>query len=389
MQARGRGFCDRYVPSKKFRTFPLLEPFNNTLNKAIENSMNIDISTHQLQEATAKALEKEKVTLDDVINAWHAVGLLVKQQLFLGKGVRITAFGTFSIIGGKEPLFQMATDFGRQNSLKQIALTGTPDNIPITSLNYASLGEMLEKPRDVMEKIITKMMYNLGSQIRSGRTVLLTLHRCCEITIGKNELRCDFTPEFVAEVKQGGPKPPTPAKKSNAVGGSQQRSSSAQLQRQRGQQPLRRPDSRETLASPRGFYQQRPGTAAAGESYSYGSAKPGSAAREGQLRRENLERLQNQQARELASERPRPMYARRPQTAGDERDRARPGSAGFGGAVGIQDRAQFFRAGEGTMPIYSLNAHLLSPLSPLLPSHSSRIPLSYSLHYTFVLTFYL
>ena len=310
--------------------------------------MNIDISTHQLQEATAKALEKEKISLDDVINAWHAVGSLVKQQLFVGKGVRITAFGTFSIIGGKEPLFQMATDFGRQNSLKQKALTGAPDNIPITALNYASLGEMVDKPRDVMEKIITKMMYNLGSQIRSGRAVLLTVHRCCEITIGKGELRCDFTPEFVAEVKQGGPTPPTPAKKSNAVGG-QQRPSSAQLQRQQGQQPMRRPDSRETLASPRGLYQQRPGTAAAtGESYSYGSARPGSVAREGQLRRENLERLQNQQARELASERPRPMYARRPQTAGDERDRARPGSAGLGGAVAIQDRAQFFRAGEGT-----------------------------------------
>ena len=229
--------------------------------------MNIDISTHQLQEATAKALEKEKVTLDDVINAWHAVGSLVKQQLFIGKGVRITAFGTFSIIGGNEPLFQMATDFGRQNSLKQKALTGTPDNIPITALNYASLGEMLDKPRDMMEKIITKLMYNLGSQIRSGRAVLLTVHRCCEITIGKGELRCDFTPEFVVEMKQGGPTPPTPAKKSNSAGGQQQQRSSAQLQRQQGQQPLRRPDSRETQASPRGLYQQRPGTAAAGESY--------------------------------------------------------------------------------------------------------------------------
>ena len=141
----------------------------------------IDLSTHQIHEAVTKALEKEKgLALNDVIATWQAVGTLVKQQLFQGKGVRITGFGSFATLG-KEPVFVMGTDFGRQCSLKQKAMVGSPDNIPIAALNYAQLAETVGKTRDVVDKVVAKLLYILGRETRAGRTVLLTLHRMCEV----------------------------------------------------------------------------------------------------------------------------------------------------------------------------------------------------------------
>ena len=64
----------------------------------------IDVSTHQVQEAAWKALSQttcKHLTLDDVLSIWHAVGALVRQQCSLGKGLRITAFGTFTVAKGE------------------------------------------------------------------------------------------------------------------------------------------------------------------------------------------------------------------------------------------------------------------------------------------------
>ena len=164
-------------------------------------STKFDVSTHQIEEACTKALH-DKVGLEDVIAVWHGVGTLVRQQLGQGKGVRITAFGTFCMLGN-EPVFQMATDFGRQNSLKQKAVIGIIDNIPIAALNYAQLGELTNNSRDAVEKIVTKMLYCLGREVRTGRTVLLTIHRCCEILIGKGELRASFGTDFLNDLRSG------------------------------------------------------------------------------------------------------------------------------------------------------------------------------------------
>ena len=159
-------------------------------------SSKFDVSTHQLEESCTKALH-DKVTLEDVIAVWHGVGTLLRQQLGQGKGVRITAFGTFCMFGN-EPVFQMGTDFGRQNSLKQKAVVGIIDNIPIAALNYAQLGELTNNSRDAVEKIVTKMLYCLGREVRTGRSVLLTMHRCCEILIGKGERSTSLGSEYLS-----------------------------------------------------------------------------------------------------------------------------------------------------------------------------------------------
>ena len=114
-------------------------------------------------------------------------------------------------------------------------MLGAQDNVPVAALNYASLSEMTNQPRDVCEKVIQKVLYVLGRDIRSGRVVLLTIHRSCELTIGKGELRCFFVPEFLSELRTGVPIQALPGKNQGFLD-LPDRPSSA---------PIRRPVSRE------------------------------------------------------------------------------------------------------------------------------------------------
>ena len=100
----------------------------------------------------------------------------------------------------------MSTDFGRQNSLKQKSpgFAGSADNIPVSAINLAMLAELVGKTRDVVDKIIAKFIYVLGRSIREGRTILLSIHRVAELSIGKCELSCEFNSEFLTLIREGG-----------------------------------------------------------------------------------------------------------------------------------------------------------------------------------------
>ena len=256
-----------------------------------------DVSTHQLEESCVKALQ-DKVALEQVIAVWHGVGTLVRQELGKGKGVRITSFGTFCMLGN-EPVFQMATEFGRQNNLKQKAVMGIIDNIPIAALNYAQLGgELTNNSRDVVEKIVTKMLYCLGREVRTGRTILLTIHRCCEILIGKGELRASFGTDFLNDLRIGAcAAPPASmtinitARPNSALPFGRQNSSSSSSNNNNGRE--------NTLWSPRN-------APAPGESYLYNSNYEG----RGSSRSSN-----NSNQRPLSAS-PRPTYANSNQRSG-------------------------------------------------------------------------
>lgn len=60
----------------------------------------MNISTHQLAEQAFKALGGS-IALEEVLSAWHGIGKVIKAQLVQKKGVRITAFGTFTLTSGK------------------------------------------------------------------------------------------------------------------------------------------------------------------------------------------------------------------------------------------------------------------------------------------------
>ena len=94
----------------------------------------------------------------------------------------------------------MSNEFGKQNSLKQKS-TGAADNLPISALNYEQLGNTAGLARDVVDKIITKILYVLGRAVKEGRKVSLLIHRIATITIDAGELKCDFMAEFLKDLR--------------------------------------------------------------------------------------------------------------------------------------------------------------------------------------------
>ena len=127
-----------------------------------------------------------------------------------------------------EPTFLMATDFGKQNSLKQ-RTSCSADNIPTSALNFEQLGIIVGLTRDIAEKIITKFIYVLGRSVREGRKVSLLFHKIAAVTIENGEFKCDFMAEFISDFKSpvigtsagrglgfglAGPGPMTPGKSS-------------------------------------------------------------------------------------------------------------------------------------------------------------------------------
>lgn len=76
----------------------------------------------------------------------------------------------------------MSNDFGKQNSLKQKS-AGAADNLPVSALNYEQLGNTAGLARDVVDKIVTKILYVLGRAVKEGRKVSLLIHRIAAINI--------------------------------------------------------------------------------------------------------------------------------------------------------------------------------------------------------------
>ena len=101
----------------------------------------IDVSTHELAEATAST---SKTPLEDVLKVWHGLGMVVKTQLSQRKGVRLGALGTFSMTITGDPTFVMAPELSSQFKLKFKSM-GSPDNIPTTSINFTQLAQVSDR----------------------------------------------------------------------------------------------------------------------------------------------------------------------------------------------------------------------------------------------------
>jgi hypothetical protein len=55
--------------------------------------MSIDLSTQTFCELTASNL---KSNLDNVIRTWRSIGVIVRNQLASGRGIRLDSLGSFS-----------------------------------------------------------------------------------------------------------------------------------------------------------------------------------------------------------------------------------------------------------------------------------------------------
>lgn len=94
----------------------------------------------------------------------------------------------------------MGVDFGKSNSVKQ-KTSSTADNIPISALNLEQLAGLVGITRDMVDKIVSKIIYVLGRSIREGRIVSLLIHKVASIDICGGELKCEFIPEFIEELR--------------------------------------------------------------------------------------------------------------------------------------------------------------------------------------------
>jgi hypothetical protein len=56
--------------------------------------MDIDISTQSLCEQVAAKVKSAKI--ETVLQTWTGIGLIVREQMLLGKGMKLDSFGTFS-----------------------------------------------------------------------------------------------------------------------------------------------------------------------------------------------------------------------------------------------------------------------------------------------------
>lgn len=94
----------------------------------------------------------------------------------------------------------MGNDFAKQNSLRQ-RNSGSADNIPTSALNFEQLGSSVSQPRDIVEKIINKLIYVLGRCVREGRTVSILFHRIAAMHVEDGELKCEFMSEFIDDFR--------------------------------------------------------------------------------------------------------------------------------------------------------------------------------------------
>eukprot|EP01033_Poteriospumella_lacustris_P003086 gene3086-2262_t len=158
----------------------------------------IDVSTQMLGELTEKAFGG-KISCDTILTIWHEIGSYTKMQLLQRKGVRLTSFGMFTFNSKGEPIFVMAAEFGNQFRLKQRGQPSGSSSVPVTTLNFAAVKDKANVPRDVVEKIYSKLLTCLGRVVYEGRSVLLTFHRVAEVEIQHGELNSTFRPDFISQ----------------------------------------------------------------------------------------------------------------------------------------------------------------------------------------------
>jgi Ca2+-binding EF-hand superfamily protein len=132
---------------------------------------------------------------------WHAVGLLVREQMEQRKGVRLEKFGSFSFDIMGDPCFNVSTEFKRTYRVRQVAIP-THDNTPISKLNMTQLGRMSGTDRNLTERLYDKCISVFGTGIRTGQNALLTIHRVAEIFVNNDSVKCAFMSEFIETISQ-------------------------------------------------------------------------------------------------------------------------------------------------------------------------------------------
>ena len=167
--------------------------------------MNIDVSTHEILEKVYNSLNttttnnNNKLTLDNIIEIWYNIGHVIKTQLTLKKGVKLISFGTFTLTDSNIPFFSVSLDLKRQFKLNQKNLLSSSSLISTTNLNFSQVIDLctIKYTRDIIDKIYSKFLSSLGRFIYEGRNISISIHTVGEIKISKNELVCDFLPQFM------------------------------------------------------------------------------------------------------------------------------------------------------------------------------------------------
>jgi Ca2+-binding EF-hand superfamily protein len=166
--------------------------------------MNIDVSTHEILEKVYNSLNttttnNNKLTLDNIIEIWYSIGHVIKTQLTLKKGVKLISFGTFTLTDSNIPFFSVSLDLKRQFKLNQKILLSSSSLISTTNLNFSQVIDLctIKYTRDIIDKIYSKFLSSLGRFIYEGRNISISIHTVGEIKISKNELTCDFLPQFM------------------------------------------------------------------------------------------------------------------------------------------------------------------------------------------------
>lgn len=181
----------------------------------------IDVSTFSLAEATCSALGG-KASLDDVLSVWHAIGLslnlttaiynhssflsfsniglCVRTQLCMKRGVKLAAFGTFTLSTSNDPVFVLSAEMEKQCKVKQ-KTTVPVGNVGISALNFQQLAASCGIDREQVDKIYTKFVSCLGRSILEGRKITLSIHKVAEMLIWSGTLKCTFMNDFIFLLK--------------------------------------------------------------------------------------------------------------------------------------------------------------------------------------------
>ena len=254
------------------------------------------------------------------------------------KSYRLVSFSysIVTIMHEGEPTFLIGNDFAKQNSVRQ-RNSGSADNIPTSALNFEQLGISVSQPRDIVEKIINKLIYVLGRCVREGRTVSILFHRIASVHVENGELKCEFMSEFIDDIRNPTSKrimqdPLAPGKSRKSITSRTLRNTSSNtvikpnpdiIRRSGRSSSTDRPDRDKAISGGRGLYNSSPdrasytlegrpqsaqstrstgttattGTRASADTISLlysPRAQRGDFSRPGGLKKENLDRLQSE-----------------------------------------------------------------------------------------------
>jgi len=158
------------------------------------------LSTSQLCEQTQAALGSRVTSIAECLAVWHTVGNVVKEQLAAGRGVKLPLLGTFTMTQSGAPTFVPSKELLTNYKLKAKAFAAA-GSWSVQALNYSALAQASNQKidggagqltRELVEKIVLKVIQVLGKAILEGRDIVLTVHRVAELSFKGGGVSSEF-----------------------------------------------------------------------------------------------------------------------------------------------------------------------------------------------------